>query len=214
MGTAASDVADVKRGRDDAKHRLLAALEALEQGLTAAGLPHVIIGGFAVIAHGVARTTRDLDATIPGEGIDLDEVLGALATSAIAPRIEDPLGFARRTQMLLLQHEPSGVLIDLSLAWLPFELDAIRGGVRTRMGAGLSVPLARPEDLVVYKAVAWRPIDRKDIDELLLLHLDQIDLPRVRHVIEQLAEALDDTDRLAGFDEAVRRAKRSRGKPR
>jgi hypothetical protein len=131
----------VKPKRDPAKRRLLAALGALEDGLAAARLPHLVIGGFAVIAHGVARTTRDLDATIPGDGIDIDQVLQVLSVAEIVPRIDDPSGFARRTQMLLLQHEPSGVLVDLSLAWLPFEIDAINAGVRTDFGGGISIIL-------------------------------------------------------------------------
>ncbi len=195
---------------EPAKRRLLAAVQALEVGLAAARLPHLVIGGFAVIAHGVARTTRDIDATVPGEGIDIDHVLRILCAAEILPRIDDPVDFARRTQMLLLQHQPSGVPVDVSLAWLPFEIQAIDAGVRTQVGGGIEVPLARPEDLVVYKTVAWRPVDRRDIDELLLLHLDQIDVPRIRGVIELLADALDDTERLLGFDASVHRAERAR----
>ena len=31
----------------------------------AAGLPHVVIGGFAVIAHGYLRATKDSDILVP-----------------------------------------------------------------------------------------------------------------------------------------------------
>ena len=43
----------------------------------------------------------------------------------IAPRIAGAVTFARDRQVMLLRHEPSGVDLDVSLAWLPFELDAI-----------------------------------------------------------------------------------------
>lgn len=211
MAAAPLELGRMSSRPDPARRRLLAALQALEDGLAAAGLPRLVIGGFAVIAHGVARTTRDLDATVPGENLDVDHLLHGLSAVGIVARIDAPAEFAGRTQMLLMQHRPSGVLIDLSLAWLPFELDAIKAGVRTEVGGGVEVPIARAEDLVVYKTVAWRPVDQRDIAELLLLRLDEIDVARVRHVIELLAEALDDAERLEGFEESLRRAKRARG---
>ena len=35
--------------------------DALLRRLTAAGVRYIIVGGFAVIAHGVVRATKDLD---------------------------------------------------------------------------------------------------------------------------------------------------------
>jgi hypothetical protein len=78
----------------------------------------MLIGGVAVIARGVRRLTDDVDATVWAEGLETRSLLGALAAHRIVPRIDDALAFARRSQVILLQHEPSGVDIDLSLAWL------------------------------------------------------------------------------------------------
>jgi hypothetical protein len=30
--------------------------------------------------------------------------------------------------------------------------------------------VAQPEDLVIYKAIAWRPQDQQDVERLLALH--------------------------------------------
>ncbi len=54
------------------------ALRALVAGLKASARPSMIIGGIAVIARGVTRLTRDIDATIAGGGTDLDALLGIL----------------------------------------------------------------------------------------------------------------------------------------
>jgi predicted nucleotidyltransferase len=72
------------------------------------------------------------------------------------------------------------------------------GGVRLRV--------ATPEDLVIYKAVAWRDRDRSDIERLLARHRDTIDLERVRQVVREFAAALDDPARVEQFDALVRRA--------
>ena len=83
-------------------------------------LPGTAIGGMAVIAHGHVRTTEDIDATVSGEGASLERVLAVAAMHRIEPRMPDALEFAQRTQVLLLVHRPSGVPLDLSLAWLLF----------------------------------------------------------------------------------------------
>ena len=40
----------------------------------AAGLPHVVIGGFAVIAHGYFRATKDSDLLVP-DGPETDQAI-------------------------------------------------------------------------------------------------------------------------------------------
>lgn len=50
------------------------ALRAVVAALEASGHPGMIIGGIAVIARGVARLTKDIDATIAGGGTDLDRL--------------------------------------------------------------------------------------------------------------------------------------------
>jgi predicted nucleotidyltransferase len=72
---------------------------------------------------------------------------------------------------------------------------------------GVAVRIARPEDLIVYKATAWRDRDRSDIERLLVLHWASIDLERVRSLVDQIGRALDDPERLSIFDEIVRRVR-------
>lgn len=191
-----------------ADERLLQALAALGEALGELTAPSMIIGGLAVIAHGVARHTVDIDATVWAEGLDLDELLGALGKHAIVPRMADAREFARQTQVLLLRHEPSGTPLELSLAWLPFEREALEQATEVDFG-GVSCRVARPADLVVYKAIAWRERDRADIDRLLRLH-PGLPLDAVRRQIAQFAEALDEPERLREFDALVARSRRPR----
>jgi hypothetical protein len=182
------------------------ALRALGDALSEIPALSMIIGGIAVIAAGVPRQTIDIDATILGRTSSLEMVLEALARQHIVPRIADAISFARERQVLLLRHEPSGVTIEISFAWLPFEEEALSRAVRTDL-SGVSFRVAIPEDLIVYKAAAWRDRDRSDIERLLTLHGDKIDLDRVRGLVVEIAAALEDPNRVEVFDAIVARSR-------
>lgn len=170
----------------------------------------MVIGGIAVIARGVPRQTVDVDATVWAEGVELEALLRVLARHGILPRIADALDFARQHQVLLLRHEPSGTPIEVSLAWLPFERDALARATAVDFG-GVRIRVASPEDLVVYKAVAWRDRDRTDIERLLALHGDRIDLDRVRPLIREFADVLGEPERVPAFEAIVARVTPTRG---
>jgi hypothetical protein len=184
---------------------LEATIEALATALREAGAPFMLIGGIAVIARGVARVTTDVDATVRAEGLAVDELSRILARHQIVGRIPDLLEFARAHQVLLLRHEPTRTPIDVSLAWLPFEEQALARAEPLDLVPG-SVPVALAEDLVVYKAVAWRDRDRADVERLLVQHGATIDLTRVRRIVKEFAEALGAPERVAELDSVIRRA--------
>lgn len=187
---------------------ILQALAALNQALEELQAPAMFIGGIAVIARGVPRLTVDVDATVQGDAVDLQDLFATLEAHQIVPRISDAVDFARRRQVLLLEHGPSGTPLEISLGWLPFELEALRRASPVDFG-GVTIPVAQPEDLVVYKAVAWRDRDKEDIERLLLLHASEIDLDRVRELVRQFAEALDEPERVSQFDALLRRTVKS-----
>jgi len=166
----------------------------------------MIIGGIAVIARGVPRQTVDIDATVWGESIGIDRLVAELARDGIVPRTANAEAFARQHQVLLVRHEPTGTPLEISLAWLPFEREALGRASEVDFG-GVAIRVAAVEDLVVYKAVAWRDRDRTDIERLLVQHGTAINLARVRAVVEEFATALEEPQRLAQFDTLVRRSR-------
>lgn len=181
------------------------ALRAVMAALEASGHPAMIIGGIAVIARGVARLTKDIDATIAGGDADLDRVVEALASHRIVPRIANAVKFAQESHVLLLQHEPSRVEVDLSLAWLPFELDAIAAAELVSVH-GTRVRVPRVDDLVIYKIVGWRPQDQQDVERLVALHGARMDMNRVKRLTHELAEALEDPERAEEVEALLARA--------
>jgi hypothetical protein len=182
----------------------LDALRALCDGLRVLNVPWMIIGGVAVIAHGVPRFTADVDATVTAPQEPLERIFDVFAQNGIVPRIADALAFARDRQVVLLRHEPSGVDLDVSLAWLPFELDAI-GRSEVIDYAGVSIRVPRPDDLVIYKLVAARPRDLDDVERLLLLHGPSLDVRRIVATVREFADALEDSGRLDALERLLKK---------
>jgi predicted nucleotidyltransferase len=179
------------------------ALAALSRALTAVGAPFMVIGGIAVVARGVPRHTDDVDATVWAPGLDLEVLRRQLAEQELVFRIDDGLAFAEQNQILLLIHSPSKVEIDLSLAWLPFEETALERAPSERL-RGIVIPVARAEDLIIYKALAWRDRDRSDIVQLMALHRDDIDVDRILGIVTQLAEAMELPERTRELTSVLR----------
>lgn len=194
---------------DSTEPQLRDAIHALASALAEFGALHMLIGGIAVILRGTVRQTNDVDATVWAEGIDLDTLLSVLNRHGIVGRIDDAAQFARDHQVLLLRHEPSGTPMELSLAWLPFEATALQRSELLDI-EGVRVPVASADDLIVYKAVAWRDRDRADIERLLITHGERIDLAYVRKMVAEFAELLDEPERIAAFEQLVERARPKR----
>jgi hypothetical protein len=125
----------------------------------------------------------------------------------IVARIGDAIAFATESQVLLLRHTETGVNIDASVAWLPFELEAIAAATPAKVGPA-RLQVAQAEDLIIYKSVAWRPQDQQDVERLLVLHGARIDLARVRRHVRDLGDAMEQ-DRIHGLDAVIRRVLRS-----
>jgi hypothetical protein len=163
----------------------------------------MVIGGIAIIARGVRRMTTDIDAVVRGDRVDLSTLLRLLAKKRIVPRIDDAAAFVRESMVLLLRHDPTGVEFDVSFAWTAFEHDAIEASTDATYG-NVVAPMARAEDLVVFKAMAARPVDIEDASALLLMHKD-IDLVRVRRRLGELAAMADEPALLAGLEQVIKR---------
>jgi hypothetical protein len=164
----------------------------------------MVIGGIAIIARGVRRMTTDIDAVVRGDRVDVPTLLRLLAKKRIVARIDDAAAFVRESMVLLLRHDPTGVEFDVSFAWTAFEHDAIEASTDASYG-NVVAPMARAEDLVVFKAMAARPVDIEDASALLLMHRD-IDLDRVRRRLAELAAMADEPALLAGLERVIERS--------
>jgi hypothetical protein len=161
----------------------------------------MVIGGIAVIARGVRRMTTDIDATVRGDQADVASLVRALAKKRIVPRIDNAERFASESLVLLLRHGPTGVEFDVSMAWTDFEHAAIAASSVAAFGV-VKAPMARPEDLIVFKAIAGRPKDIEDAAALLVLY-PKLDRNWLRGRVSQLAALADEPELATGLETAI-----------
>jgi hypothetical protein len=152
-------------------------------------IPHAVIGGVAVSLLAQPRVTDDLDAIIACDTDLLESLLQKGAPHGFVPRISDAADFARRNHVILLQHQPTGINVDLSCGTLPFDEEMIARARKLTIGA-VNIRVITPEDLIITKAVAHRPRDISDIEAILNIE-PNLDFDRIRSWVGQFAEALE-----------------------
>lgn len=149
----------------------------------------MIIGGVAVGLLARARLTVDADAVIFLSIADLDELVQAAYQEGFVPRYPNIKDFARAHRVLAFVHQPSGVHVDISLGAMPFEAEAIQRSQLMNVG-GMRLRLPSVEDLVILKAVAHRPKDLVDIENLIEFH-PELDRARIEDWVRQFAEVME-----------------------
>lgn len=182
---------------------LKTALADLEQALQPLEGRFMLIGGLAVVLRGFPRHTDDIDIAVLGAETSVQRLVELLSGQGFVPRIDNAVSFAEQNQVLLYRHEETGIDLDVSFAWLPFEEEAIAAAQIVDI-EGLTLPVARVEDLLIYKAVAWRERDRRDICELVQLYRGELDLDRVRSLVGEFGEVIDEPGRLAEFEHLLK----------
>jgi hypothetical protein len=132
----------------------------LQTFLDSQALRFCFIGGIAVQWWGEPRLTRDLDISLlTGFGNEAPRI--DLLLTMYAPRMAGAREFALENRVLLL-NSPGGVGIDVSLAALPYEEEAIGRATMIEMLPGKSLRLCSAEDLIVMKLFAGREMDLYD----------------------------------------------------
>lgn len=182
-----------KRGEGGPLSEIERTLEDLTAVLDRLDVPAAVIGGIAVIAWGFGRSTIDVDAAVALGTKKLPALLKQLTKAGFEPRIDGAVAFARESMVLLMKHSQTGVAVDVSLAQLDFEEEALRNAVDRPFGA-VTIRVPRATDLVAYKMFAARPRDLQDVEELVARGLD-IDFHRVESLMLGF-------DALLGFDRA------------
>jgi hypothetical protein len=186
---------------DRVPQAFLKVLRNLTEWFSDAQLGAMVIGGVAASILGRPRATRDIDVLAMLAEDKWAAALHDAERHGIAPRIEEPLEFARRTRVLLLRHVESGIDIDLVLGRLPFEEQAIARGNIHDLG-GISVKLPTVEDLLIMKAIAQRPRDLRDMEGLLDANPDA-NVDAVRQWVREFSNAMTMPDLLEGFEKVL-----------
>lgn len=142
--------------------------EAILAALNAHGVRYVVVGGFAVAAHGVVRATADLDLVVQLDWENAAALAAALAS--LGGRGLDDSGSAI-SQESLVRRTDRRVLTRHGDVHLLHEVDGVPPYEQLVPAAvidldGQHVPIAQLADLRAMKRVSGRAKDGVDLAEL------------------------------------------------
>ncbi|MGB3562575.1 MAG: hypothetical protein WBH85_10635 [Thermoanaerobaculia bacterium] len=172
--------------------RFARVLRDLSDFLESQGLGYALIGGHALAALGLARTTLDLDLVVESRG--RDALVAYLETDGYAT-LHLSAGYSNH-----LHSNPERGRIDC--VYVGGETAAqLFAGVRHMTGpGGETVPVPRPEHLAAMKAMAMKNDPGRRLQEmadiLFLLGLPGVELDAVRAYFDKLGLS-DDYDEIA-----------------
>jgi predicted nucleotidyltransferase len=128
------------------------------RALNEAGARYVLIGGFAMIAHGLVRPTKDIDLLIDDSPENVSRVkkgLGILADNAAAEVADDDI---RSYTVVRVADE---VVVDLMGRACGLDYAAVMADAETMELQGVAVPVASAQTLIRTKETL-RPSDAAD----------------------------------------------------
>jgi predicted nucleotidyltransferase len=143
--------------------------------LTEARVDFVVIGGIAMVLHGSARITRDLDIAFASGKANLErlgEVLKAM--EAKLRDIDAPLPFVpdtrtlKNVQMLTLATSEGWLDVHRSVEGIESYPALRRNAERMKIG-DFTVLVASRDDLIEMKRAAGRDVDVADLNELAVM---------------------------------------------
>lgn len=144
---------------------------ALLADLNRAGLRYVVVGGIAVIRHGVVRATKDLDIVV---AVD-DDTATALAALRADWRATRPDGTPEDRRLPssgwpLHLRTVYGLIDVLAEQAPPLDLHGLLARAETRRVDGAAAPICSLQDLVALKRRSARSTDLEDLNRLETAH--------------------------------------------
>lgn len=143
----------------------------LLRDLNRAGVRYVVVGGIAVIRHGVVRATKDLDVVVALDP-ETEAALGELVDRWQATRPDgSPEDRRLPSRSWPLHLRTAHGLVDiLAEQEPPLDLVGLRARADVRSVDGADAPICSLEDLVAMKRRAGRGSDLEDLARLETAH--------------------------------------------
>jgi len=187
----------------DVLEPLLLPIKALQSLIEQFEDQGTIIGGVAVSILGKPRLTGDADAVILLSIEEIPQLLEYAKTIGLIPRLPDVEAFARRSRVILLKHEETGINVDISLGIMPFEVEMVERS-QEYIDGSFRARLPTAEDLIILKAVAHRPKDMLDIETIVAVQTS-LDLDRIRSWVQQFADVLEAPEIMTDLEEIIKK---------
>lgn len=139
--------------------------------LNHAGVRYVLVGGIALIRHGVIRATRDVDALLAPGAANLERlrslILSWPATRPDGSPVPQEMIAPGKTINLSTPHGDLDLLADRQS---PLSFAETSARAEVRRVDGVEAPICSLADLVALKRIAGRERDRLDLRDLEAAH--------------------------------------------
>lgn len=156
------------------------------------------IGGIAIQRWGQPRMTDDVDATVVIP-FGSEQTFATEVLKRYQSRVEEPLSFAIRARILLLQ-DITGNKIDLSLGGMPYEERMLQRSSSWSVPGHGKIDTCSAEDLVVLKAFASRPQDWIDVEKVIIRQASKLNRELVIEELTVLAHLKEEPEILVQLD--------------
>lgn len=158
-----------------------------------------LIGGFAVSARALPRSTKDIDFLIDALPSFYSEDLPKLLQGSTFHYKMFQAGFSDPLNGLIrIYDKEDNEIVDLIPVFWKWHKDVIRFSEEVELEDGVKVPIARTEDLIVLKLKAAGPQDLLDVKSLLLSSKASGSLDNSR--LKELAKKARVDKKLATFE--------------
>lgn len=167
----------------------------MQTSLRNAGVQSLVIGGLAVAVWGDPRATKDGDLKVL---LTREQATQLLAAIPAEYAIELPNGFSDPETALqqlgfIFTRDDGGTRIDLLLADLAFDQQAISRGREIEPLPGIRIMICSPEDLIIYKLISTRAYDHEDARKVIARQGGKLDHEYIEDILRQFEVALDDS---------------------
>lgn len=157
------------------RRNLEEALKAILRVIKRQEIPYMVMGGMALSIWGRIRATYDVDVALAVEEARLPHLLKGLQSVHF---LTAPPQAMRGHRLFVCRYLKSTkglpVEVDLFVAKGDYQRQAIVRAVTVAIGRE-KIRVISPEDLILYKLLADRPIDRLDVQMILEEHKGRLD---------------------------------------
>jgi hypothetical protein len=131
---------------------------------SAAGVEYLVVGAYAVAAHGLPRATGDIDLFVRPTLDNAQRVWNGLAAFGAPLERVEVADFAREGTIVQVGLVPRRIDVITAIEAVSFE-DAWQGRVELELD-GLTLPVIGLQELLKNKRAVGRPQDKADVERL------------------------------------------------
>jgi hypothetical protein len=166
-------------------------IKKLDAALRHLRLTYVLIGGVAASILGKPRMTIDADIVVIITKRRLPILLNTLKTYGFKIPSNRERNILEKLKSLLPVKIPykEGFSIDIRVASYSLDKKAIKRALKVEL-FGKILPIATPEDLILYKSIRFSDLDRADIKAIVNRFKERLDLSYIKEAgLELMQEA-------------------------